>query len=89
MAGKTRKTKVFQRLYTPIKHAVMATKESVRAVTDTARDVTCDGLTGLNRIGRSVTTHANMAVDDLLGKRMTRRRRVKKTKGRGKSAGRR
>jgi hypothetical protein len=87
MARQTRKTKVFRRLYSPLKHAIMAGKESVGAVANTAKSVSCDGLSGLNRIGSSVTTHANMAVNDLLGKRNTRRRRGKATRrGRGKKS---
>ncbi len=85
MARNTRKTKMFTRLYSPIKHAVMASKESVSAVTNTAKHVTCEGLTGLDKIGTSVTKHANMAVNDLLGKRgrkgKSRRSRTRKTKG--------
>jgi hypothetical protein len=77
MARKTRKTAVFRRLYSPIKHAIMAGKESVGAVANTAKGVACEGLSGLNRVGSSVTTHANMAVNDLLGKRT---RRIKKKK---------
>lgn len=90
MARNTRKTRVFTRLYSPVKHAIMASKESVGAVTNTAKYVACDGLSGLNRIGSSVTTHANMAVNDLLGRRRTRRYRAKGTRrGRGKKTGRR
>ena len=87
MPGKTRKATVFRRLYSPIKHAIMASKESIGAVTNTARDVACDGLSGLNRVGSAVTTHANMAVNDLLGKRGKSRRSTRK--GRGKKAGKR
>jgi hypothetical protein len=81
------KTAVFRRLYSPLKHAVMASKESVSAVTDTAKHVTCEGLTGLDKIGTSVTRHANMAVNELLGKRKTRKsktRRSRTRKGKGK-----
>lgn len=87
MARKTRKTAVFRTLYSPLKHAILASKESVSAVTNTARNVACDGLSGLNRIGSSVTTHANMAVNDLLGKRGKSRRKTRKP--RGKKAGKR
>jgi hypothetical protein len=72
-------TRLFRRIYSPVKHAVMATKESVGAVTNTAKGVACEGLSGLNRVGRSVTTHANMAVNELLGKRTRRRRGSKRT----------
>jgi hypothetical protein len=73
MARHTRKTTAFRRVYSPIKHAIMAGKDSVKAITNTAKDITCDGLTGLDRIGSSVAKHANMAVNDLLGRRQTRR----------------
>jgi hypothetical protein len=75
MARQTRKTSVFRRVYSPLKHAIMAGKESVSAVTNTAKYVSCDTLSGLDRIGSSVSRHANMAVDDLLGKRKGKPRR--------------
>lgn len=71
-------------MYSPIKHAVMAGKETVSAVTNTAKHVTCEGLTGLDKVGSSVTRHANMAVNDLLGKRKTRRIVRRKGKKHGK-----
>lgn len=88
MARHTRKNGVFKRLYSPLKHAIMASKETVGAITNTTKNVACDGLSGLDKIGSSVTTHANMAVHDLLGKRSTRRRKSTR-RGRGKKAGRR
>jgi hypothetical protein len=84
MARQTRKTAIFRRMYSPIKHAVMAGKETVSAVTNTAKHVTCEGLTGLDKVGSSVTRHANMAVNDLLGKRKTRRIVRRKGKKHGK-----
>jgi hypothetical protein len=81
------KTAVFRRLYSPLKHAVMASKESVSAVTNTAKHVTCEGLTGLDKIGTSVTRHANMAVNELLGRRKTRKSKARHSrtrKGKGK-----
>jgi hypothetical protein len=88
MVRNTRKTGVFRRVYSPLKHAIMAGKESIRAVTNTASDVACDGLTGIDRIGSSVARHANMAVNDLLGKRTRRGKRSGK-KGKSRKAGRR
>ena len=84
MARQTRKTAIFRRMYSPIKHAVMAGKETVSAVTNTAKHVTCEGLTGLDKVGSSVTKHANMAVNDFLGKRKTRRIVRRKGKKHGK-----
>ena len=76
----TRKTGIFGRLYSPVKHAIMAGKDSIGAVTNTAKGVACTGLSGLDRIGTSVTSHANMAVSDLLGKRGKTRRGGKATR---------
>jgi hypothetical protein len=84
MARQTRKTAIFRRMYSPIKHALMAGKETVSAVTNTTKHVTCEGLTGLDKVGSSVTRHANMVVNDLLGKRKTRRIVRRKGKKHGK-----
>jgi len=84
MARQTRKTAIFRRMYSPIKHALMAGKETVSAVTNTAKHVTCEGLTGIDKVGSSVTRHANMVVNDLLGKRKTRRIVRRKGKKHGK-----
>jgi hypothetical protein len=89
MARHTRKNGVFRRVYSPVKHAIMAGKESIRAVTNTASNVACDGLTGLDRIGTSVASHANMAVNDLLGKRKTRRGKRSMYRKKSKKAGKR
>jgi hypothetical protein len=87
MPRHTRKNGIFRRVYSPVKHAIMASKESISAVTNTAKYVACDGLTGLDKIGSSVARHANMAVNDLLGTRKTHRGKrsvSKKTKKQGR-----
>lgn len=89
MARLTRKSTAFRRLYSPLKHAIMASKESVSAVTNTAKGVACEGLSGLDKIGSSVTTHANMAVNDLLGTRKSRRRHRITRRRKGKKPGKR
>ena len=66
---------IFSRLYSPVGHLIMAGKESVGAVTNTAKGVVGQGLTGLDKIGKSVTGHANMAVHDLLKARKSRKNR--------------
>lgn len=75
MKRNTSRTNVFSRIYSPVKHAIMATKESISAVTNTAKGVSCNSLSGLDRIGSSVAKHTNMAVNDLMGKRRTRKNR--------------
>lgn len=66
---------LFSRLYSPVGHLFMAGKESVGAVTNTAKGVVGEGLGGLDKIGRSVTGHANMAVRDLIKGRKSRKNR--------------
>lgn len=78
---------VFRRLYSPISHVLMAGKDTVGAVTNTAKGVACEGISGLDKIGHSVTSHANMAVRDLMGP--SRRRRGRKGARKTKKAGRR
>lgn len=57
---------VFSYVYRPVGHVIQAANSSVRAVTNTARNVVSSGLRGVNRVGRSVTGHANSAVSGLL-----------------------
>lgn len=82
----TRRRGVFRRLYSPISHALMAGKNTIGAVTNTAKGVACEGISGLDKVGRSVTSHANMAVHNLVGpsRRRSRRRHVRKTKKAGR-----
>ena len=69
---------IFSRLYSPVGHLLSAGKESVGAVTNTAKGVVGEGVHGLDKIGRSVTKHANMAVKDVF---------TRKRKGGGKRKG--
>jgi hypothetical protein len=69
---KSRNFGLFSRLYSPVGHLLAAGKESVGAVANTAKGVVGEGITGLDKIGRSVSGHANMAVRDLL-KRKSRK----------------
>ena len=65
---------IFSRLYSPIGHLFAAGKESVGAVTNTAKGVVGEGIHGLDKIGRSVSKHANMAVKDVLTRKGGKRR---------------
>jgi len=85
MARGTTRKGLFSRLYSPVGHLFLAGKESVGAVTNTAKGVIGATFNGVNKVGRSVTGHANMAVSSLLtgksrknrkgGKRNTRKNR--------------
>jgi hypothetical protein len=70
---KTRGGGLFRTLYSPVSHLLQATGNTASAVTNTTRNVVRRGLRGVNRIGKSVTGHANAAVGNLVGK--SRRRR--------------
>ena len=75
----TRKSRgIFSRLYSPIGHLLSAGKESVGAVTNTAKGVVGEGIGGLDKIGRSVTKHANMAVKDVFSRKGGKRRGTRK-----------
>ena len=87
MKRNTSRTNVFSRIYSPVKHAIMASKESIGAVTNTAKGVTCTSLSGLDRIGSSVARHANMAVNDLMGKRTRKNRSMRKRTRKVKKSG--
>lgn len=66
----TRRSKgLFSRLYSPVGHLILAGKESVNAVGNTAKGVVGTTFVGVDRVGRSVTGHANMAVRDLFSRK--------------------
>jgi hypothetical protein len=78
--GTRRSRGIFSRLYSPIGHLLSAGKESVGAVTNTAKGVVGEGIHGLDKIGRSVTKHANMAVKDVLKRKSGGKRKTRKTR---------
>lgn len=57
---------VFSYVYRPVGHLIQAADSTVGAITNTTRNVVRSGLKGVNRVGRSVTGHANAAVSGLL-----------------------
>lgn len=64
---------LFRTVYSPVSHLLQATGNTVGAVTNTTRNVARRGLRGVNRVGKSVTGHANAAVSGLL--KISRKRR--------------
>lgn len=60
---------LFSTLYSPVGHLLQATSNTVSAVANTTRNVAKRGLSGLNRVGRSVTGHANMAVRNVVSRK--------------------
>jgi hypothetical protein len=57
---------VFSYAYRPVGHLLSAADSTVGAITNTTRNVVRSGLRGVNRVGKSVTGHANAAVSGLL-----------------------
>ena len=73
MARSSRSSRgLFTRLYSPIGHLLMAGNESVGAVANTGKGVVGQGFRGLNKIGRSVTGHANQAVSNVFSRKNRR-----------------
>ena len=68
----------FGTVYSPIGHLLGATENAVGTVTGTVNTVAKSGIRGVNRIGRSVTGHANLAVRNLIGRRRKSRKANRK-----------
>jgi phage-related protein len=64
---------LFTYVYSPIDHTLQAADNVTRATTNTIRNIVSSGITGVDRIGRRVTTHADAAVSDLLFSRKSRK----------------
>lgn len=76
--GNTRRNSrkgLFGYAYSPVGHVISAANESVGAVANTGKGIISTTFKGVNRVGRSVTGHLNMAVSGLLKPIRTRRNR--------------
>ena len=69
---------VVSTLYSPLHHAFVAGEEVASAITNTARNVVRTGIRGVDKVGRSVTGHADAAVRNVF----SRKRRGGKRSGR-------
>lgn len=67
---------LISKLYSPVSHLLQAANNTVGAVTGTVNSVAKSGIRGVNRIGKSVTGHANAAVSNL----MSRKRRSSRSR---------
>jgi hypothetical protein len=65
---------LFGKIYSPVSHLLMATENAVGTVTGSVNSVAKTGLRGVDRIGKSVTGHANAAVRNLVSRRRKNRR---------------
>lgn len=66
---------LFGTVYSPVSHVIRAAEESVAAVTDTTRNIVRKGLSGVNRVGKSITGHADAAVRNVVSRKSRRNRR--------------
>lgn len=66
---------LFSTVYSPVSHVIRAAEESVAAVTDTTRNIVRKGLSGVNRVGKSITGHADSAVRNVVSRKSRRNRR--------------
>ena len=71
----SRKSGLFSRLWSVPRHGILAADQSVGAVTNTAKGVVGTTLRGLNRIGSSVSGHANQAVRNLISRKNRKNRK--------------
>jgi hypothetical protein len=67
-------------LYSPFHHLAMAGEEAVGAVTNTVKGVARTGIRGVNRIGRSVTGHANSAIRNVVSRKRRGGRRSRRSR---------
>lgn len=65
---------LFGKIYSPVSHLLMATENAVGTVTGSVNSVAKTGLRGVDRIGKSVTGHANAAVRNLVSRKRKNRR---------------
>ena len=77
---------LFSTVYSPVSHLLQATGNAAGTVTNTTRNVVKRGLGGVNRIGKSVTGHADAAVRNLVSRK--RRGGARKSRRRGSRKGR-
>lgn len=77
----TRKARgIVGRVYSPLNHLFRATGESVGAVTNTARNIVRKSINAVNKVGKSFSSHTNMAIRNLTGKRKQNSRRRQSTR---------
>jgi GTP:adenosylcobinamide-phosphate guanylyltransferase len=66
------------RVYAPVNHFLQATGASVSAVTNTARNVVRKSINTVNKIGKSFTSHTNMAIRNIISRRRQNARRAER-----------
>ena len=78
------------KVYSPVSHLLQATNEAVGTVTNTVKSVAKSGISGVNRIGKSVTGHADAAVRNVFSRKGRKAsRKSRKASRKSRRAGRR
>ncbi len=75
------KVKLFSRIYSPLHHALMATRNVSRALFSASGAVVDKGLEVVDKTGSAIASHANMAVRNVT-KRSNRKNRKNTRKNR-------
>lgn len=70
---------LFSTIYSPVGHLLQATGNAAGTVTNTTRNIVKRGLGGVNRIGKSVTGHADAAVRNLVSRKSRKNRKSRRS----------
>ena len=76
----SRKLGLFGRVYSPVNHLFMAAENSVNAVTRGTGKIVRTGLGSVNRVGKSFTRHADMAVNGVVHGKRRKNRKSRKSR---------
>lgn len=68
-SGTRKSLGVFSRIYSPVNHLFQAAENSVKAVACGTSGIVRTGLGTVNKVGKSVTSHADGAVRNVLSRR--------------------
>ena len=71
---------LFGRVYSPVNHLFMAAENSVNAVTRGTGKIVRTGLGSVNRVGKSITRHADMAVSGVVHGKGRKNRKSRKSR---------
>lgn len=71
---------LFGRVYSPVNHLFMAAENSVNALARGTGNIIHTGLNSVNKVGKSVTGHADQAVRNIVSRRSRKNRKSRKNK---------
>ena len=67
--GSRKSLGLFGRVYSPVNHLFMAAENSVSALANGASGITRTGLGTVNKVGKSITGHADKAVKNIVSRK--------------------